>query len=82
MSVTKFETLGGQVTRGETYVRIMDLLRELQDQCYVMAHLHATEDGAKDQLLATGWRGCGEMFKLVQHKVTALAQNKIEVMRR
>lgn len=76
---THFETKGGQVTRGECYALIMDLLRQVQDQCCIMAHLHNTEGNDMDKLLAKGWLGMAEMFRLVQHKVTALAQNKIEL---
>jgi hypothetical protein len=31
----KYETLGGQVTRGETFAKMMDHLRERQDLCGV-----------------------------------------------
>lgn len=81
MSVTHFETKAGQVTRGECYALIMDLLRQTQDQYCIMAHLHNTEGNDADKLLAKGWLGMAEITRLIQHKVTALAQNKIEVMR-
>jgi hypothetical protein len=76
--VSKYETIGGQVTRGETYAKMMDHLREVQDCCAIMAHLHNTEGNDMDKLLAKGWLGMAEMFRLVQFKVTQLAMNKMQ----
>jgi hypothetical protein len=73
-----YETIGGQITRGELYAKIMDHLREIQDSCCMMAHLHNTEHNDMDKLLAKGWLGMAEMFRLVQFKVTKLAQNKLQ----
>lgn len=74
----KYETLGGQVTRGETYAKMLDHMRELQDCAAVMAHLHNTEGNDMDKLLAKGWLGISEMFRLIEHKVTALAMGKLQ----
>lgn len=76
--MSKYETLGGVVTRGETYAKLMDHLREAQDCCAVLSHLHNTEDNEADKLLARGWLGVAEMFRLVQHKVTQMAMGKLQ----
>lgn len=78
MSVTNFSTIGGQVTRGETYMKLLDHLREAQDCCATLSHLHNTEDNDMDKLLARGWLGVAEMMRMMQHKVTEMAQNKLQ----
>lgn len=75
--VTKFSTIGGVVTRGETYAKLMDHLREVQDCCYVMAHLHRTEDTHADAQLAGMWMALGEAFKLHAQKITALESGRV-----
>lgn len=68
-----YETIGGVVTRGETYTKLMDHLREVQECCCVLAHLHNTETGAVDQAMAKVWLSQAEKFRLIQHAVTQLA---------
>lgn len=76
---TNFSTKGGMVTRGETYAKLLWHLREAQDQCYVMAHLHNTETGNDmDKLLAKGWLGMGELMKMQIYQVTELAKSKLQ----
>ena len=74
----KYETVAGQVTRGETYAKLMDHLREIQECAAVMAHLHNTEGNDADQLIAKGWLGVAELFRMIQHKVTDLAMRKMQ----
>lgn len=57
----RYETIGGTVTRGETIAKIMDHLKEIENSCYVISHLHMTDQN-HDRLLAQGWRAWGEMF--------------------
>lgn len=71
-------TIGGQVTRAEVYAKLLDHIREAQDCAALMAHLHNTEGNDMDKLLAKGWLGMSEMFKLTAHQVTMLAQNKLQ----
>lgn len=73
-----YETIGGQVTRGETLAKLTDLLREAEDCCYVIAHLQSTEDGHKDALLTTGWKGIGQMLALVRKQVIKLGQGRLQ----
>jgi hypothetical protein len=74
----KYETIGGQVTRGETYAKIDHHLAEVEDLCAVMAHLHNTEGNHMDQLLAKGWLGTSGMFKKIRSQVQALAMGKLQ----
>jgi hypothetical protein len=74
---TKFETIGGQVTRGECFMKMLDLIRQLRDQMLVMSHLHNTEGNKADELLAQGWRGMEELMQMIEKKLIALASNKL-----
>jgi hypothetical protein len=65
-------------TRGETYAKLMEHLRYAQEDAAMMAHLLNTESGPMDTLLAKGWLGISELLKMMQHKVTALAQGNLQ----
>ena len=71
---SKYETVGGHVSRGETFAKILDLTDQLLDQCAVMAHLHNTEDSAKDRFLAQGWLCMHHAFKLIRHQLVQLSK--------
>jgi len=73
----KYETIGGQVTRGETYAKLMDHLREAQECACVLSHLHNTEGNDMDKLLAKGWLGVAEMFRVTQLKITQMAMKRM-----
>lgn len=72
--VTKFETIGGQVTEGETFAKLLEHLREAQDAAAVLGHLAQANDHA---LRGRGWLAVSEMLKLTIHNVTKLAMKKI-----
>lgn len=65
-------------TRGETFSQLLEHLRKAQECAAMMAHLHNTEGNPTDRLLARGWLGVGEMFKLLQHKVTEMAIGRLQ----
>jgi len=75
---TNFSTIGGVVTRGETYAKMMHHIREAQDCAAVMSHLHNTEGNDADSLLAKGWLGVSEMLKMMQFQLTELAKKSIQ----
>lgn len=74
----KYETLGGHVTRGECYAKLIDLVDQLIDQCAVMAHLHNTEGSDTDKLLAKGWLGMTELMRRMRNQMTKLAQGSLQ----
>jgi hypothetical protein len=74
----KYETTAGYVTRTETLAKLLELLKEAEDCCYVIAHLHRTEDSKQEALLATGWRAVGQMISLVHRKVIEIAKGKLQ----
>lgn len=73
-----YETIGGQVTRGETFAKLIDLMKQVRTQCAVMSHLHNTEGNDADKLLARGWLGIEELMHRVEHQMTQLAMNKLQ----
>jgi len=75
--MSKYETIGGVVTRGEAYSKLMHHLREAQDQAAVLAHLHNTEGNNMDKLLSKGWLGISELLKRMAHQVTQLAMKRM-----
>ena len=74
----KYSTINGQITRGETFAKLIDHLREAQDCAAMLAHLHNTEGNDMDKLLAKGWLGTSELLKLFAHQVISLASNKLQ----
>lgn len=74
----KYERVAGVMTRGETYAKLNETLIEAEELCAVMAHLHNTEDGQRDKLLATGWRGVSQLLARMRHQVTQMAMNKLQ----
>ena len=76
--MSKYSTIGGTVTRGEAYSKLMHHLREAQDQAAVLSHLHNTEASKMDALMAQGWLAISEMLKLTRNNIIKLAANKFQ----
>lgn len=74
----KYETHAGLPTKGLTYSKLLDHLRESQECCALMGHLCKTETGLKDDALARGWYAVAEGLRKLQHYVTALAQGDLQ----
>jgi hypothetical protein len=62
-------------TQGETYSKIMEYLRKLQEETAMMAHLTAAQD---DRILANQWLIISDNFKKMQHQFTILAQGRLQ----
>lgn len=78
MSSGIFETtIGGTPSRALVYAKLLEHIREAQDLAALMAHLHNTEGNDMDKLLAKGWLGMSELFKLTAYQITELAKNKL-----
>lgn len=75
---TNFSTLGGQVTKGEAFTKLLYHLDEARDQCLVISHLLQTEDTDKDRTLAQGWRAIEELLHRMRTQITKLAQGTIQ----
>lgn len=73
-----YETIGGQVTRGETFAKLTELLREAEDCANVLAHLHNTEGNDADKLFARGWLQIGQLLARMRVQITNLAMGKLQ----
>jgi hypothetical protein len=73
-----YETLGGTITRTETMAKLTELMRESEDCCYVIAHLHRTESGHKDEQIATGWRAVGQLLARARDVMVSLGMGKLQ----
>ena len=76
--MSKYSTTAGYVTKADTYAKLLHLLKEAEDMCYVISHLLRTEDSKKDELLATGWRAIGTLLDQVHRQVLKLGQGKLQ----
>lgn len=76
--MSKYSTIGGQVTRGEAFAKLLHHLNEAADQAAVISHLHNTEGSQMEMLMAKGWLGVHEMLLLIRNKITEMAKNKFQ----
>ncbi|HEX9613639.1 MAG TPA: hypothetical protein VGA05_08495 [Candidatus Bathyarchaeia archaeon] len=67
----RYETIGGQVTKGETFQKMLYHLDELQECATVMSHLSGLND---EPLNVKGWLAVAEMIKLNRVTITKFAQ--------
>ena len=76
--MAKYETSAGYVTKADTYAKLQHHLSEAEDCCYVISHLLRTEDSTKDELMATGWRGVGQLLHRVSDQILKLGMGKLQ----
>lgn len=76
--MSKYSTIGGQVTRGEAFAKLIHHLNEAADQAAVLSHLHNTETNQLEALTAKGWLAIHEMLLLTRNKITQMAANKFQ----
>lgn len=76
MADSKYPTSGGQVTRADAYDKFMYHVQEAQDMAYILSHLHNTEDGPMEKVMAKGWFTIGELFKVIRLQVIDLVAHK------
>ena len=75
---TNFSTIGGVVTRGETFTKLLHHLDEARDMAATLAHLHQTEGNKMDELLAKGWLGVAELLKIQRKHIVNLAKGAMQ----
>jgi hypothetical protein len=73
----KYETLAGLPTRGLTYAKLLDHLREAQELTAMMAHLTKAEGTLADEALSNGWLMISELLKRLTDKVTSMATGSL-----
>lgn len=74
--MSKYATVGGVVTKAETFAKLIHHLSEAADQAAVLSHLHNTEDSEMDKLIAKGWLGVHELLMRAKEQITKSAANK------
>lgn len=62
-------------TAGETYTKLMEHLREVQEGAAIMAHL-ANANDHRD--IAQMWLKVSENFRNIQHSITMLAKKGLQ----
>lgn len=76
--MTHYETtVAGLPTRGLTFSKLIDHLREAQECCAMMAHLTKAEGTLADEALANGWIAISENLRRMQHIITAMATSRL-----
>jgi hypothetical protein len=73
-----YERVAGVMTKGETFSKLNETLIEAEELMAMMGHLHATEDGHKDELLAAGWRGMSQLMYRVRVQMIKLAKGTLQ----
>lgn len=74
----KYETTAGYVTRADHFAKLLALLREAEDCCYVIAHLHRTETSTHEEMMAKGWRTVGQQMALIHRQIIEFAKGKLQ----
>lgn len=64
-------------TRGEAYAKLIEYLRQAQDQAATLAHLYR-DDSRTGRPMALGWLTVAEGLKMMQHNVTQLAKRGLQ----
>lgn len=72
-----YPTLAGLPTRGLAFEQLLENLRLAREACGMLAHLHQTEDGVKDKVMALAWLSVAELLHKMVGKVTELAQGRL-----
>jgi hypothetical protein len=65
----------GIPTEGETYAKIIEYLRKLQEETAMMAHLVKANDKTE---LALSWLAVSENIRKMQHSLTQLAMGRMQ----
>lgn len=66
-------------THGEQFAKLLEHLRQAQDDSAMLAHLtRAQSNKGKDRAVADGWIAVEELLKRMVYQVTQLAQGKLQ----
>ena len=74
--MAEYELKAGTLSEGETFMKILDLLRQAETQIDILGH-YKKENG--DELIGQGFLAIGELIKKVQYNLTKLATGKIRM---
>lgn len=68
--MSKYETSAGKVSRADTYKKLVELLREAQDQALILGHMDKADD---EMVRGQGFLAMGELLGRAASQVTKLA---------
>lgn len=71
---TRYETVGGQASEGETFSRLLEHLRLATEQAYTLGHLRKANG---DETIGQGFLAVGQMLELTVGNVTKLAMRRM-----
>ena len=72
-----YQTSGGIPTRGLVFDQLIENLNQARNCCGMLAHIHQTESGTKDKVMALAWLSIAELMHKIVTKVTALGQGQL-----
>lgn len=64
-------------TRGEAYAKLIEYLRQAQEQASTLAHLYR-DDPVTGRAMAMGWLTIEQALKQMQYQVTVLAKRGLQ----
>lgn len=67
----------GLPTRGLTYSKLLENLRESQELCAVMSHLVGLEGTVADKALSNGWLLIAENLRRMERVITDMATGRL-----
>ncbi len=73
-----YETSAGVPTRGLTFAKMLDHLREAETCASLMAHLTKSEGTVADEALANGWLKVAENLRRLCEVITLMAQRRLQ----
>lgn len=74
--MSKYELKAGTLSEGETFAKIIERLREAEEQIYILGH-YKKENG--DELIGQGFLGVGQSLEKMRALLTQLATGKIRM---
>lgn len=74
MAIGKYETSSGHFSESDTYMKIIDLVDQLEDQLNILGHYKKENN---DKLVGQGFLAIGEMMKMTRIQITNLATGKM-----
>jgi hypothetical protein len=72
-----YETQAGLPTRGLTFAKLTEHLREAEECCAMMAHLVKAEGTIADEALGNGWILISQNLEKVRKVVTQMAMGRL-----
>jgi dsDNA-binding SOS-regulon protein len=70
----KYERKAGTFSEADTYMKIIDLIDQLQDQLSILGHYKKENN---DELIGQGFLAIQEMMKMTRIQITNLATGKM-----